>query len=284
MNRPRNARNGAFTLIELLVVIAIIAILAAILFPVFAQAREKARQITCISNEKQIGLAFIQYVQDYDETFPIGNEPKIAGEDGNTNWEYTIDPYIKSGITPNPANDVGLKSVFYCPDWEATADNTQGPPNPYAAYPAGVAIPSRSYAANWNLVGSSTPSWTDYLRPAQTLAFVQYPAQDVLVAEERGEAAVIDGNDTNDFTADNYPGADATTATGWGFEDAGSYVSARARHSNGSNYLFTDGHAKWFRAPGNNYAPNNVTPIESTAGVVYRRSEWPNAAGWFRED
>ena len=62
-------RRG-FTLIELLVVIAIIAILAAILFPVFAKAREKARQITCTSNEKQLGLAFLQYVQDYDETYP----------------------------------------------------------------------------------------------------------------------------------------------------------------------------------------------------------------------
>ena len=64
-------RRSGFTLIELLVVIAIIAILAAILFPVFAQAREKARQISCVSNEKQLALGIIQYVQDYDETYPI---------------------------------------------------------------------------------------------------------------------------------------------------------------------------------------------------------------------
>jgi prepilin-type N-terminal cleavage/methylation domain-containing protein len=67
--RPRSAQSG-FTLIELLVVIAIIAILAAILFPVFAQARAKARQATCLSNEKQLGLAWVMYAQDYDETSP----------------------------------------------------------------------------------------------------------------------------------------------------------------------------------------------------------------------
>ena len=68
---PRVSRSSGFTLIELLVVIAIIAILAAILFPVFAQAREKARQTSCLSNQKQIGTAALMYVQDYDETFPM---------------------------------------------------------------------------------------------------------------------------------------------------------------------------------------------------------------------
>src|SRR5438552_10933255 len=77
-------RKG-FTLIELLVVIAIIAILAAILFPVFAQAREKARQTSCLSNLKQVGLGFIMYTQDYDEQFPAGcaNVPQQPG------WTYT---------------------------------------------------------------------------------------------------------------------------------------------------------------------------------------------------
>src|SRR5580692_11602263 len=73
MQAIHRSKSHAFTLIELLVVIAIIAILAAILFPVFAQAREKARQITCTSNVKEIGLAWLMYVQDYDELFPPTN-------------------------------------------------------------------------------------------------------------------------------------------------------------------------------------------------------------------
>jgi prepilin-type N-terminal cleavage/methylation domain-containing protein/prepilin-type processing-associated H-X9-DG protein len=99
-SRPQAAMCGscraksAFTLIELLVVIAIIAILAAILFPVFAQAREKARAITCISNMKQIGLGMMQYVQDYDEQYPF-DHMVVGGVDSN--WFTDIYPYIKNG-------------------------------------------------------------------------------------------------------------------------------------------------------------------------------------------
>src|SRR5579862_4815942 len=97
-------RKG-FTLIELLVVIAIIAILAAILFPVFASAREKARQISCASNEKQLALATLQYTQDFDEVFPYGNSlwSQNWGIDRD-NWSGAIAPYIKS------------TGVFACPD------------------------------------------------------------------------------------------------------------------------------------------------------------------------
>jgi prepilin-type N-terminal cleavage/methylation domain-containing protein len=83
--RPRVVRAG-FTLIELLVVIAIIAILAAILFPVFAKARESARRTVCISNVKQIGLAWMMYVQDNDETFPPSNSPTNSQWGGSTTY------------------------------------------------------------------------------------------------------------------------------------------------------------------------------------------------------
>src|SRR5580704_10871177 len=95
----------AFTLIELLVVIAIIAILAAILFPVFAQAREKARGISCLSNTKQLSTGIMMYTQDYDEFYPIGfisNDP--AGWGANDAWDDEIEPYMKS------------LQVLVCPD------------------------------------------------------------------------------------------------------------------------------------------------------------------------
>src|SRR5437588_7739 len=85
MCRTYAKATRGFTLIELLVVIAIIAILAAILFPVFARARENARRTACISNVKQIGLAWMMYVQDYDETFPPSNTINGA----NAEWQYT---------------------------------------------------------------------------------------------------------------------------------------------------------------------------------------------------
>ena len=97
MKRSRPSSNRrAFTLIELLVVIAIIAILAAILFPVFAQARDKARSASCLSNEKQLGLAFMQYVQDYDEAFPMTNYEIGGGffDRQIPHWQDIVYPYV----------------------------------------------------------------------------------------------------------------------------------------------------------------------------------------------
>jgi prepilin-type N-terminal cleavage/methylation domain-containing protein len=94
--RRRPASSLGFTLIELLVVIAIIAILAAILFPVFAQAREQARKTTCMSNMKQLSLATLQYIQDYDEMFPGSNE-KSAQIPSSMGWDPKCDPKQPDG-------------------------------------------------------------------------------------------------------------------------------------------------------------------------------------------
>src|ERR1044071_4515125 len=112
-------KRFGFTLIELLVVIAIIAILAAILFPVFAQAREKARGTSCLSNTKQIGLATMMYAQDYDETYfnqnwPGGCDQAETGywtwQPGNTpqHYAYMLYPYVKNG------------GIFDCPSYNGT--------------------------------------------------------------------------------------------------------------------------------------------------------------------
>src|SRR5882757_11505301 len=89
MNRRPGAASFGFTLIELLVVIAIIAILAAILFPVFAKARESARRTACVSNVKQIGLAWMMYVQDYDESFPPSNSTQNAATQWTNSTVFT---------------------------------------------------------------------------------------------------------------------------------------------------------------------------------------------------
>src|SRR6476646_9537285 len=129
-NLNSNRSKSAFTLIELLVVIAIIAILAAILFPVFARARENARRSTCQSNLKQIGLGVLQYVQDYDERYPqYKMDSGVTGT--RSTWFAQTQPYLKS------------TQIFTCPSDSVTTQSG-------GAYwmPAGVASYHVSYGYN----------------------------------------------------------------------------------------------------------------------------------------
>src|SRR5262249_4047626 len=144
-------RGRGFTLIELLVVIAIIAILASILFPVFAQARAKARQVMCLSNLKELGLAFMAYVQDYDETYPPTDYESPPGSGNRYTWPTLVDPYIKANITKvqGQLEDKGQKkSIFICPGL-----NFPCPDPTWEAINGGVASrPLLSYGTNSNLM------------------------------------------------------------------------------------------------------------------------------------
>ncbi len=209
-----NARNGrfqaGFTLIELLVVIAIISILAAILFPVFATAREKARQSSCASNLKQLGIAFVQYSQDYDETLPTVSDGSVgAGLIGG--WNYFS--VFGSGVIPVFDPTLGSlypyvksRGVYICPD-DVTGQ-----------------VSGDTYAINSCLAPTRNAA---NLRPGWPLShFNGYGTSDIaLLCEE--SVNYSSGPSTND--AYYLVGADSLTN----------------RHNNGENISYLDGHCKW---------------------------------------
>ena len=199
ISEPKPQKRG-FTLIELLVVIAIIAILAAILFPVFQKVRENARAASCASNEKQLGLAFVQYVQDSDETYPMINLQ--GGKYGDEeNWEQAIYPYVKAaGVYECPDNiyaaefqsdGTGRNSDHTCKNGDTT------PPTSCAIN--GAPFLPVSYALNYS-VGQSydsalepgSPGYTGSRGPNNsampiTLSFIQEPSSKLLVTDTAGE-------------------------------------------------------------------------------------------------
>jgi len=143
-------RSRGFTLIELLVVIAIIAILAAILFPVFARAREKARQTTCLSNVKEIGLACLMYVQDYDERFPRSGGYRAYAElsvpTGYCYWFMQVHPYIKNS------------AIFSCPSYNNNRCYSGGTNGVHPDFPDGVNYTYNTYANARSLAEVQHPS------------------------------------------------------------------------------------------------------------------------------
>ncbi len=189
-------RSRGFTLIELLVVIAIIAILAAILFPVFARAREKARQTSCLSNVKQMGLAAVMYSQDYDEMTVPGY---IAWGSSYTLWY---------GMDGNLAPYSGNRQIFHCPNSQGQAYTSRG---------------GTDYGINY-LVCAGTGTW------GIPMSQIAYPAETVLIADADWTRSTTDYHTSNSWRINNgrHP----------------SYFIP-ARHNEGANIAFVDGHAKW---------------------------------------
>lgn len=219
---PRRGSRAGFTLIELLVVIAIIAILAAILFPVFAQAREKARSATCLSNGKQIALAISMYSQDYDETFPYSYFPVT-----NQRWEDIVNPYIKTGsrggiMTCGSAVSAGYAYSFN-PAMEGKSLATAGNPADTIVTADGAQVPQLKDPVTGL---ARTNPWFVYTVIGQ------------------GEKL---WNPTPNFKT----GAGdplATLVTPLANEDTQAAQGlARFRHSEGVNAAFADGHTKFIR-------------------------------------
>jgi prepilin-type N-terminal cleavage/methylation domain-containing protein/prepilin-type processing-associated H-X9-DG protein len=157
-------KSRGFTLIELLVVIAIIAILAAILFPVFAQAREKARQTSCLSNTKQLGLGIMQYNQDYDETYPQGGFSIYTGPDAAVNrWFKAISPYTKNNqirscpSAPVNVTDKGVDASNYGIRDEIARYGQSGRPESEIINVAGTLLLCDTMRIDYNTINRTDP-------------------------------------------------------------------------------------------------------------------------------
>jgi prepilin-type N-terminal cleavage/methylation domain-containing protein/prepilin-type processing-associated H-X9-DG protein len=252
--RPRSRQAASrlgFTLIELLVVIAIIAILAAILFPVYAQAREKARQSTCQNNLYELGVGFMQYAEDNDEQFPQGivdpADPQKLRHLAE-GWAGEILPYHKANGMYRCLNDLTTASA------------------------AGLSVVSYGYNTDLTAAGNTGED--------VGLASLNSPSKTVLYFEVVGDGSVDFSNDQTSYTSN---GTDTPLPSSVKFDTgyllgmtpswaAANVKSTTGRHTGGANYVFCDTHVQWLK-------PENV----STGGTAqdpgcYTRAAAPKPA------
>ena len=256
MKSSTQKQNG-FTLIELLVVIAIIAILAAILFPVFAKVREKARQTTCASNQKQLTLGVLQYLQDYDETFP----PTVTEREGPTNLINNAADAARFSIrgrlaayAPGSLTQSGL--VFKDP-----SSTIQWGPQATSGHPGtGVVYYASDYGFNINEgledpgttgVNATVNTWfknnpTYGFNELVTLASINSPSNFILLADtQRADGSVSRGSLTPQYVSP--ANGHAAAYPGSGFTTSDAQAAIVARHTGGLNVGYSDGHVKFRR-------------------------------------
>ncbi len=251
MNFPISPRSrpskGGFTLIELLVVIAIIAILAAILFPVFAKAREKARQITCTSNVKQLSLAFLMYAQDNDETYcrvktlSAANEMafNVTALDGNDPtqqlWTGLLSPYIKNTqVVLCPSAGYSVVQSYGGYNFDTISDTLVNTAQISTSMNAGL-DPFGNFACLKGLTTQPTPDPSG-CTTAATVASISLPSQTISFA---------DGVPSSPGAAYPIPVPQV------GFTVSGAFPldvpgGVSNRHTQGTNVGFLDGHVKWY--------------------------------------
>ena len=257
-----SSKPRGFTLIELLVVIAIIAILAAILFPVFAQARAKARQTACLSNMKQIGTAIAMYTQDYDEYYPVNNMAFNAANDYQVwgSWMQEVQPFMKNA------------QVFFCPD--ATRDDTTTLLGPDGTAAGSISVPNFQIGGSEGVFmnGGNNPR-TGAAARAINLAAIGKPASLCLVADSThilipSMDRVMYANKPASASGDFYSGWPTTPGSARA-------IPNWARHSGGSTIVFGDGHAKWYSQGAMDFAPDY-----QTNGNPINDHYWNNVPVW----
>jgi prepilin-type N-terminal cleavage/methylation domain-containing protein/prepilin-type processing-associated H-X9-DG protein len=255
-------QKRGFTLIELLVVVAIIATLAAILFPAFAQAREKVRQASCTSNLAQLGRAGMMYVQDYDERFPgVGLYPGI-GEDPVT----TMQPYIKNW------------AIFYCPDRSTVRGTCPDPMNNFKGN-------SRCMGYGYNIgsgckvCGYGSGYWSKNDGLIRQLAKADFHHfSGVSLSEVATPSTTFFYGDTNDdphqtLVRDVMPGVQNPKNP---TKDVYGNPYEPPRHSGGNNFVFVDGHARWLKFPGGTYTDGGPWVVPDMS-MYSRTGQWEAA-------
>ncbi|MEP6757131.1 MAG: DUF1559 domain-containing protein [Chthonomonadales bacterium] len=225
LNKHSLLHRRGFTLIELLVVIAIIAILAAILFPVFAQAREKARQASCQSNLKQISLSGLMYAQDYDEQYPMSYYG-FSASGSTTSWPVLVQPYIKSS------------QVLMCPDGKQSIGIPPGSTSPV------------TYAYNYYIGGNNNPATgvmnfalPGIAKPAETVFFLDSGANPKAAVPPEQWPLMLSTVGSHTSWLIVHSGSTLLSAT----NPLANYGGPIARHSLNTDVAWVDGHVKSVR-------------------------------------